>query len=134
LRKCDFFKTKIKYLGHIITAKGFHPDVGKIVSILNYPEPKNVKQLMSFFGLVNCYRKYVRRFAETDHNLTELTKKTSKWESGEKERDAFQSIKKCLTSNPLLRYPYFTREFLVYADASGYGYQPGMLTIRPPVT
>jgi transposase InsO family protein len=121
LSKCDFFKTTIKYLGHIITAKGFHPDVGKIVSILNYPEPNNVKQLMSFLGLVNYYRKFVRKFAEKAHNLTELTKKTSKWEWGEKERDAFQCIKECLTSNPLLRYPDFTREFLVYADASGYG-------------
>ncbi len=63
----------------------------------------------------------MRRFAETAHNLTELTKKNSKWEWGEKERDAFQSIKKCLTSNPLLRYPDFTREFLVHSDASGYG-------------
>ncbi len=121
LSKCDFFKTKIKYLGHIITAKGFHPDTSKIVSITNYPEPQNVKQLMSFLGLVNYYRKFVRRFAEIAHNLTELTKKSSKWKWGEKERDAFQSIKKCLTSNPLLRYPDFTREFLVYADASGYG-------------
>jgi hypothetical protein len=121
LSKCDFFKTKIKYLGHIITATGFHPDFDKIVSILNYPEPQNVKQLMSFLGLVNYYRKFVRRFAETAHNLTELTKKASKWEWGEKERDAFQSIKKCLTSNPLLRYPDFTRECIVYADASGYG-------------
>jgi len=121
LSKCDFFKTKIKYLGHIITANGFHPDDGKIRSIIDYPEPLNVKQLTSFLGLANFYRKFVREYAEIAHYLTELTKKKNPWVWGERERDAFQRIKKCLTSNPLLRYPDFTREFLVYADASGYG-------------
>jgi hypothetical protein len=76
LSKCDFFKTKIKYLGHIITASGFHPDDGKTRSILNYPEPLNVKQLSSFLGLANYYyRKFVREYAEIAHFLTELTKK-----------------------------------------------------------
>lgn len=106
--KCDFFKTKIKYLGHIITASGFHPDDGKTRSILNYPEPLNVKQLSSFLGLANYYRKFVREYVEIAHFLTELTKKDSTWVWGKKERDAFQRIKHCLTSNPLLRYPDFT--------------------------
>ena len=75
LSKCDFFKTKIKYLGHIITASGFHPDDGKTRSILNYPEPLNVKQLSSFLGLANYYRKFVREYAKIAHFLTELTKK-----------------------------------------------------------
>jgi hypothetical protein len=48
LSKRNFFKTKIKYLGHIIIASGFHPDDGKSRSILNYHEPLNVKQLSSF--------------------------------------------------------------------------------------
>jgi len=43
LSKCDFFKTKINYLGHVITDKGFRPEEEKISSILNYPEPQNVK-------------------------------------------------------------------------------------------
>ena len=75
ISKCDFFKTKIKYLGHIITASGFHPDDGKTRSILNYPEPLNVKQLSSFLGLANYYRKFVREYAKIAHFLTELTKK-----------------------------------------------------------
>jgi hypothetical protein len=121
LSKCDFFKTKIKYLGHVITVNGFHPDNKKITSILNYPEPQNVKQLLSFLGLVNYYRKFVRSYAEIAHYLTELTKKSSTWIWEENERDAFRRIKNSLTNNPLLRYPDFTREFLVYTDASGYG-------------
>ena len=71
--------------------------------------------------MVNYYRKFIREYAELAHNLTELTKKASKWNWGEKERDAFLRIKQCLTNNPLLRYPDFTREFIVHADASGYG-------------
>ena len=55
------------------------------------------------------------------HYLAELTKTASKWNWGEKERDAFLRIKPSLTNNSLLRYPDFTREFKVHADASGYG-------------
>ncbi len=58
---------------------------------------------------------------EIAHYLTELTKKSSTWIWEENERDAFRRIKNSLTNNPLLRYPDFTREFLVYTDASGYG-------------
>jgi hypothetical protein len=79
LSKCDFFKTKIKYLGHLITVNGFHHDNKKITLILNYPEPQNEKQLLSFLGLVNYYRKFVRSYAEIAHYLTELTKKSSTW-------------------------------------------------------
>lgn len=89
LSKRDFFKTKIKYLGHMITVNGFHPDNNKITFILNYPEPQNVKQLLSFLGLVNYYRKFIRSYAEIAHYLTELAKKSSNWNWGENERDTF---------------------------------------------
>ncbi len=74
LSKCNFFKTKIEYLGHIITVDGFRPDEKKVIAIKNYPEPQNVKQLLSFLGLVNYYRKFIREYAESAHYLTESTK------------------------------------------------------------
>ena len=121
LSKCHFFKKKLKYLGHVITVDGFKPDEKKIKSIKDYPAPLNIKQLLAFLGLVNYYRKFLKGFADLAHYLTELTKKATQWVWGERERDAFQRIKDALTTNPLLRYPDFSREFVVYADASGYG-------------
>ena len=134
-KKCEFFKTKIDYLGHVVSADGVAPDDKKIQSILNYPEPRNQKELSSFLGLASYYRKFVRAFAELAHPLTALTRKNVAWEWGDGQKDAFNRIKCCLMSKPILRYPDFTRDFIVYTDASGYGIGAVLAQMqRPPQT
>ena len=88
---------------------------------MTYPEPRNVKEVSSFLGLASYYRKFIRDFAEKAHPLTKLTRKNVDWEWGDKQRNAFNCIKISLTSQPILRYPDFSREFIIYTDASGYG-------------
>ena len=50
-----------------------------------------------------------------------LTRKNVPWKWTQEEEDAFQFLKKCLINPPILRYPDFSREFLIHTDASGYG-------------
>ena len=119
--KCEFFKNKIDYLGYIVSKDGIAPNMKKIESITKYPEPTNQKELGTFLGLASYYRKFVRAFAEKAHPLTALTKKSAQWKWGTEERGAFNCIKQCLTTKPILGYPDFTREFIIYTDASGYG-------------
>ena len=45
LRKCDFYKDKIRYLGHIISNKGIYVDPEKIEDIMNWPTPRHVTYL-----------------------------------------------------------------------------------------
>jgi hypothetical protein len=61
--KCMFSMTKIIYLGHIISAKGVQVHQEKIRAILDWPTPKNVTELRSFFGLCSYYRKFVQGFS-----------------------------------------------------------------------
>ena len=132
-KKCDFFKTKIDYLGHVVSSEGVAPDEKKVQSILNYPEPRNQKELSSFLGLAGYYRKFVRAFADMAHPLTSLTRKDAEWKWGDEQKDAFNRIKCCLTSKPILRYPDFTRDFIVHTDASGYGIGAVLAQMqRPP--
>ena len=128
--KCEFFKNKIDYLGYIVSENGIAPN--KIESITTYPEPTNLKELGSFLGLASYYRKFVRAFAEKAHPLTALTKKNAKWKWGNEERDAFNCIKQCLTTRPILGYPDFTREFIIYTDASGYGIGAALAQMQTP--
>ncbi len=51
--KCQFAKQNIKFLGHIISADGITTDQGKTKAVKTYPVPKNIKDLISFKGLVN---------------------------------------------------------------------------------
>ena len=130
--KCEFFKNKIDYLGYIVSEEGIAPNTKKIESITTYPEPTNQKELGSFLGLASYYRKFVRAFAEKAHPLTALTKKSAPWKWGEEERDAFNCIKQCLTTKPILGYPDFTREFIIYTDASGYGIGAVLAQMQTP--
>ena len=88
-KKCDFFKTKIDYLGHVVSSEGVAPDEKKVQSILNYPEPRNQKEVSSFLGLAGYYRKFVRAFADMAHPLTSLTRKDAEWKWGDEQRTLF---------------------------------------------
>ena len=73
--KCDFFKSEIHYLGHLISAEGTCPLPDKLDTIKNMPMPKDTKEIKQFLGLTGYYRKFVPRFADISRPLTQLTKK-----------------------------------------------------------
>jgi hypothetical protein len=66
--------TQLLYLGHIISALGVQVHLEKIRAILDWPTPRNVTELRSFFGLCNYYRKFVRGFSQVGAPLTDLTR------------------------------------------------------------
>lgn len=62
--KCHFLKSELNYLGHIISSNGILPNKNNIKAIENFPIPKTIKQLQSFLGMANYYRKFVPNFAK----------------------------------------------------------------------
>ena len=74
--KCDFFKSKIHYLGHLISAHGIGPLPDKLDTIKNMPTSKDMKDIKQFLGLTG---KFVPRFADISRPLPQLTKKETKF-------------------------------------------------------
>jgi hypothetical protein len=72
--KCDFFKTEIQYLGHIISKEGIKVNPKIIEDIKTWPKPNTIKQIQSFLGLTGYYRKFVEGYSELATPLTNLTK------------------------------------------------------------
>ena len=116
--KCQFFKSQVKYLGHLVSAEGVYPLHENIKKVLQYPVPRDVKELRSFIGLATYYRRFVKDFAKIAKPLTEMTKKGKPWCWGNLEEKAFETLKTKLVSPPILSYPRYDLPFLLQTDAS----------------
>lgn len=116
--KCEFLKKEVAYLGHIITSDGVRPNPDKITAILNMKEPNNQKHIKSFLGLVGYYRKFIPKFAQLAKPLTTLLRKDTPFIFGEKQKEAFKTLKNILTTEPILQYPKFENPFILTTDAS----------------
>ena len=116
--KCFFFKQKLPFLGHIISEKGIETDPSKIQAIQNYPIPQTTTQLRGFLGLASYYRKFIKSFSKIAEPLNRLLKKKVDYVWTTNQQNAFQKLKDCLTTSPILTYPNFEEPFLIYTDAS----------------
>ncbi|XP_077124620.1 uncharacterized protein LOC143781741 [Ranitomeya variabilis] len=88
---------------------------GKIQAILDWPVPKNVKEVQCFIGFANFYRHFSRNFSDIVRPITSLTKKEKPFKWSSQAQEAFEV---CFTSAPLLIHPDPTLPFIVEVDAS----------------
>ena len=116
--KCEFWLTKVRFFGHIMSASGVFVDPEKVEAIMIWERLKLVFKICRFFGLVGYYRKFIEDFFRLAAPMTRLTRKGVKFELDELCEQAFQELKRRLTSASILivqkRGPMYT----VYYDAS----------------
>ena len=130
--KCQFFKNRVKYLGHVVSSEGVETDPEKTEAVSRWPTPRTLKDLRSFLGFASYYRRFVPCFAQTTAPLHQLAAEISEvgkkkkgtisselWE-GECQR-AFDDLRIALTIAPVLAYPDYTKPFIVETDASDKG-------------
>lgn len=134
--KCHFFKSETKFLGHVVSEKGISTDPEKTKVIEDWQPPQTEKQLRQFLGLAGYYRRFVKGFSQIAAPLHSLLTKQNRKKRGKKPlsdtffntslssrwtdecTQAFQKLKACLTSSPVLGYPDFRLPFVVETDAS----------------
>ena len=125
--KCDFFKSEIHYLGHLISPEGISPLPNKPDCIQHMPVPKNVKEIKQFLGLTSYYKKNVPRFADISRPLATLTKKDKKFEWTPACQKSFDLLKETLCGEPILKYADTSKPYTLYTDASKFSWA-GVLT------
>ena len=84
--KCEFNKPSVEYLGYIVSGHGLKMDKTKVQTILDWPEPRNLKALQSFLGFANFYRKFIFNYSKKTCHLSSLVKKDIKYEFGPEAR------------------------------------------------
>ena len=103
LSKCDFYKDKIHYLGHIILDEGISVDPEKIEAIMNWPTPRNVTDVRSFMEIFGYYRRFIEGFSKVAHSITSLQNKGINFEWKLRCEESFQWLKNLLTSAPIFK-------------------------------
>jgi hypothetical protein len=80
-----------------------------------------VHQVRSFFDLAGYYRRFIPNFSKIAKLITDLLKKDEKFVWNPEHDETFQTLKKLLTTSPVLAQPNITKHFDVYCDASSTG-------------
>ena len=118
-KKCNFIKTKINYVGHVVSSQGVQTDPQKIEKVKNWPQPNNIDELRQFLGFTGYYRRFIHNYAIIAKPLNDLlignlpTKKkkwnksvnpNNTWEWLESQNTAFIRLKEALISPPVLGF------------------------------
>ena len=98
--KCDFFRSQIHYLGHMLLAEGIQPLSEKLDSITNMPAPENQTEVKQFLGLVGYYCKFVPHFSEISRPLSKLMRKDTPFAWMKQCHLAFNMLKDNLCEAP----------------------------------
>ena len=138
--KCYIAYSSLEVLGHIVGTDRLSPNPDKIEVIKNAHRPTTKKQVRSFIGMAEFYRKFVPNFSDIASPLTDLTKKGQpnqvRWEANHER--AFSSLKNALVKAPVLKLPNFSQVFILQTDASDNGIGAILLqdedNIRLPVS
>ena len=121
LKKCTFASPEVAYLGFRVTREGVVADPDKVATIREWPAPKNLKELQTFLGFANFYRRFVENYSKVIQPLTALLKKNAEYRWGSEAEKAFQNLKDRFTSTPTLRHFDPKKQLKLETDASDFG-------------
>jgi RNase H-like domain found in reverse transcriptase/Reverse transcriptase (RNA-dependent DNA polymerase) len=117
LEKCKFEKTSIKYLGVVISQDSIMMDLAKIARVSEWPVLTTKKEVQSFLGFVNLYRRFIKGFSHLARPLFNLTKNNSIFHWSSNEQTVFSALKERITSAPILALPNNSKPFQIKADS-----------------
>ncbi|GJT21151.1 retrovirus-related pol polyprotein from transposon 17.6 [Tanacetum coccineum] len=113
-------KDEVEFLGHKIKDGGLMMDGAKIKAIQDWEPPTKVTELRSFLGLVNYYRRFIMGYSAIASPLKNLLKKNKAWIWDEECQAVFESLKKAVIEEPVLRLPDVTMPFELHTNASDF--------------
>lgn len=116
--------TQIRYLGHIINKEGCQPDPNKLKAVDNLARPTDITTIRRFLGGIGYFRKYIKNFALKAKPLTNLLKKETSWEWTDEQESAWNDLKQCLRSEPVILEfprPNWTYVLDTYASSTAIG-------------
>ena len=116
--KCYFDVPEVEFLGLILKPGQLAMDPIKVEGVTRWPIPRNVKEVRSFVGFANFYRRFIHHFSERVRPLVDLTKKNIRWHWDNEQQTAFEDLKSEFVKAPVLRIPDDNQPFALECDSS----------------
>ena len=107
-------------MGHIISSKGTEVDLAKIVVISQLPYPSYVREVRSFLGHAGFYRRFIMDFSKVALPLSNLLQKEVEFDFDDRCEEAFDRLKRALTTTLIIQAPDWTAPFELMCDVSNY--------------
>ena len=108
-------------MGHVVSASGMSVDPKKVEVVMSWERPKSFFEIRSFLGLAGYYRRFIEDFSQLAAPMMRLTRKEVKFDWDDRCEEAFQELKRRLTSASILIVPNRRQGYTVYYDASRAG-------------
>ena len=115
--KCEFFKSKVHYLGNLVGTDGVQPLPEKVAAIEALEPPQNIEELWHFLGLIGFYRKFIPFFTNKTACLNAMLRKGMVFKWMEQCNNAFNLLKSELVKMPRLQYPNPNTAFKLFKNA-----------------
>ena len=119
--KCEFWLSKVPFLGHILSRDGIFVDPSKVQEVMDWKAPTSVHEVQSFLGLAGYYRRFIPDFSKIAKPMTRLLHKDQKFNWTLECEAAFHTLQTLPTTAPVLAQPDIEKPFDVFYDASGIG-------------
>ena len=116
--KCHFMVTEGIVLGHLVSERGIQVDKAKIDVITSLPYPESVREVRSFLGHAGFYRRFIRDFSKIAMPLSSLLQKDVPFVFNDSCKEAFEELKRRLTTSPIMQPPDWELPFELMCDAS----------------
>ena len=119
--KCTLFNKRVQYLGHVVSDQGVETDESKVQTVRDWPVPRHKSDVRAFLGTCGYYRRFISNYSEISRPLTQLSSTHAQFHWDDSCQHAFETLKQCLMSAPILAYPDYTLPFVLDTDASDVG-------------
>ena len=132
--KCELFRQEVKFLGRIVSKKGYRMDDKNIKAVraLLDIQPKDVSEVRQLLGLLGYHRRHIQDFSRLAKPITDLLLKSNISDSEKNPKKApivwtdeckaaNAKLIEMITSSPILSYADFEKQFILHTDASKKG-------------
>ena len=133
LKRCNSSPQTVKFFGHELTPGGIKVDPKKIEAIIQMDPPQNTTSLQSFNGMVNYLKKFSPVLSELSEPLRRLCKSGVEWAWKSEQQNAFEAIKRVITTLPVLAYFDKTKKRTIQCNASKKGLGAVLLQESKPI-